>query len=31
MKEKTKKPVTLIADGKPDKTAYKYYLKNSRI
>lgn len=31
LKEKTKKPVTLIADGKPDKTAYKYYLKNSRI
>lgn len=31
LREKTKNPVTLIADGKPDKTAYKYYLKNSRL
>lgn len=31
LKEKTKNPVAIIADGKPDKTAYKYYLKNSEV
>lgn len=31
LKEKTKNPVAIIADGKPDKAAYKYYLKNSEV